>query len=162
MWWFQPSLFDNQAARRGRALSQTTLSNPVNKRLVRTQTEHRTKSLSSVVPENQAHTGQHNWPDSTTEYHSIVQTSQSVVPESKSLSPAISTTESTVTIAPKRRFRVVHENELPAEDEAYWVRYPPEGRTERFVRLGTGNPSQPTASDDLPALQLPLNRKTPQ
>lgn len=93
---------------------------------------------------------------------SIQQEVQPIVPESLRVTSLAKTQTPTVATTTKRRFRVVHENELMAEDEAHRVRYAPEGRTERFVRIGTGNHSQSATNDDLPALQLPLNRKTTQ
>jgi hypothetical protein len=102
------------------------------------------------------------WPDGPTDYQSVVQPipPQPVIPESVTVIAEIPT--STIATAPKRRFRVVHENELMAEDEAHRIRYAPEGRTERFVRIGTGSSAQPTVSEESPALMLPLNRKTTQ
>ncbi|CAN5583841.1 hypothetical protein BH09BAC4_BH09BAC4_00490 [soil metagenome] len=55
----------------------------------------------------------------------------------------------------KRRFRVVHENELQAEEEARPKLY----RTDHFVRIGTGERSEPTSSETHPALRLPLTQK---
>ena len=87
-------------------------------------------------------------------------------PESLSLTSPVEIPKPTLSALPKRRFRVVHENELMAEDEAHRIWYAPEGRTERFVRLGTGSrtssESGNSTGDDSPALQLPLNRKTTQ
>lgn len=60
-----------------------------------------------------------------------------------------------VAAAPKRRFRVMHVNELTAEEEARPKLY----RTEHFVRLGTGA-SQPQAStESVPALVIPFASK---
>jgi hypothetical protein len=56
----------------------------------------------------------------------------------------------------KRRFRVVHTNELVAEEESNVVRY----RAERFVRLGTGSPSSAGSGSESPTLLIPLNRKS--
>ncbi|SFE17103.1 hypothetical protein [Spirosoma endophyticum] len=55
----------------------------------------------------------------------------------------------------KRRFRVVHENELQAEEEARPKLY----RTEHFVRIGTGERSEPAPNENRPALRLPLTHK---
>ncbi|MCY7359442.1 MAG: hypothetical protein LH609_18700, partial [Rudanella sp.] len=93
---------------------------------------------------------------------SIQQTVQPTTQEPVSLTPVAEIQKPTVVTTPKRRFRVVHENELMAEDEAHRVRYTPEGRTERFVRIGTGSQAHTIANEDLPALQLPLNRKITQ
>lgn len=124
IWWFQYTLLlpDTQSVRRERGASQTTLANPANKRPVRKQTEdetpnsisgnssvetrnqtvHRTKASSSVVPENQVHTGQQNWPDSPIEYHALTQTEQPVLPESTTQSIPISITKPIVATAAKR------------------------------------------------------------
>ena len=129
---------------------------------IRNQIVHQTKLPSSVVLENQVLTSQQDWPDSPTEYHSVGLSAQPTLPESTSLSSAISTTKPTVAGVPKRRFRVVHENELMAEEEAHRVRYANEDRTDRFVRLGTTSRPTPASDDDSPALTLPLNRKSTQ
>lgn len=93
---------------------------------------------------------------------SIQQTEQPIIREPVSLTPLVEIPKTVVATLTKKRFRVVHENELIAEDEAHRVRYAPGGRTERFVRLGTGSQSQTIANEELPALQLPLHRKTTQ
>lgn len=82
---------------------------------------------------------------------------QTVEPPATPLSAASSQTAS-VANATKRRFRVVHENELPAEDEAYQVRY----RTQHFVRLGTNGQLSAAPDEGLPVLRLPLSRKSTQ
>lgn len=82
---------------------------------------------------------------------------QTVEPPAAPLSAASSQTAS-VANATKRRFRVVHENELPAEDEAYQVRY----RTQHFVRMGTSGQLSAAPDEGLPALRLPLSRKSTQ
>lgn len=66
------------------------------------------------------------------------------------------TTSSTVAGAPKRRFRVVHVNELRAEEEIRAKLY----RTEGFVRLGTGRKAEPTRDEPTTVLILPLSSKT--
>ena len=80
-----------------------------------------------------------------------------VLPELETLTLA-STQKLAIAAVPKRRFRVVHTNEIAAEEESNVVRY----RAERFVRVGTGSPlSVPDNNDDnLPALLLPINRKS--
>lgn len=93
---------------------------------------------------------------------SIQQIEHPTTQEPISLTPITEVPKPAVATTPKKRFRVVHENELAAEDDAHRVRYANDGRTERFVRIGSGNPSQTTADEDLPALLLPLNRKTTQ
>lgn len=62
------------------------------------------------------------------------------------------------TTAPKQRFRVVHENELQAEEEARPKLY----RTEHFVRIGTGERSELTPNENPPSLTLPLTHKPTQ
>lgn len=57
--------------------------------------------------------------------------------------------------APKRRFRIVHENELRAEEEARPKLY----HTEHFVRLGTRQPAEITPDDRQPVLLMPLTSK---
>ncbi|MVM35593.1 hypothetical protein GO755_36590 [Spirosoma sp. HMF4905] len=62
--------------------------------------------------------------------------------------------ESNVAISsPKRRFKVVHENELRAEEETRPKLYP----TENFVRIGTGGRTE--SDESRPALTLPLTHK---
>ena len=61
----------------------------------------------------------------------------------------------TVAAAPKRRFRVVHLNELQAEEA---IRPTPQ-RTDRFVRLGTGDNGQPAPETAHPTLTWPLTNK---
>lgn len=53
---------------------------------------------------------------------------------------------------PKRRFRVMHENELRTEDEAVPKLY----RTDSFVRLGTGQRSDYVTDNRQSALVMPL------
>lgn len=83
----------------------------------------------------------------------------------ESPSPIPSVAERTPAPAPvpaKRRFRVVHENELLTDEESYRVRNGSGGRAERFVRLGSGS-ALSAASDETPAqLQVPLQRKQTQ
>ncbi|WP_080058745.1 hypothetical protein [Spirosoma aerolatum] len=55
----------------------------------------------------------------------------------------------------KRRFRIVHQNELRAEEEARPKLY----STENFVRLGTGQRAEPLSDDHRPALVMPLTNK---
>ncbi len=76
-------------------------------------------------------------------------------PESASLTPA-ATQKPAIANTPKRRYRVVHTNELADEDESNVVRY----RAERFVRLGTGSPSSAGSGGESPMLLIPLNRKS--
>jgi hypothetical protein len=62
-----------------------------------------------------------------------------------------------VAMTPKRRFRVMHENELRAEDEAAPKIYP----TNHFVRLGSGSTNNEqrtnnTPDNSPPALVMPL------
>lgn len=151
-----------RSAKRGQVPSQTAVAGLTYERSVRTQTENADAVQGSgTALGHQAKNAVPNRADGPTEHRSIVQ-SQPVTPEPVSLTPVAEIQIPTVAITPKRRFRVVHENELVAEDEAHRVRYANEGRTERFVRLGTGSPSQPRANEELPSLQLPLNRKTTQ
>jgi hypothetical protein len=65
-------------------------------------------------------------------------------------------------IAPKRRFRVVHENELKAEEEAIYSQIRTKSSSERFVRIGTGNQVSTGSDEPSPAILLPLNRKSTQ
>ena len=60
-----------------------------------------------------------------------------------------------VAAAPKRRFLVVHLNELQAEEA---IRPTPQ-RTDRFVRLGTGDNGQPVPETAHPTLTWPLTNK---
>ncbi|GAB3986491.1 hypothetical protein GCM10028807_04030 [Spirosoma daeguense] len=63
------------------------------------------------------------------------------------------------TATSKRRFKVVHENELRAEEESTPQLY----RTDNFVRLGTGQRSDNTATDThQPGLVMPLTSKSNQ
>lgn len=55
----------------------------------------------------------------------------------------------------KNRWRVVHQNELPALDEAYQVRY----RSAQYGRLGTGSQAQTQQTENLPLFSIPLSRK---
>lgn len=57
--------------------------------------------------------------------------------------------------APKRRFKVVHENELRAEEATRPKLYP----TENFVRIGTGKNYESTSDERRPVLTLPLTHK---
>lgn len=59
---------------------------------------------------------------------------------------------------PKRRFRVMHENELRAEDEAAPKLY----RADSFVRLGTGQRSEPATANRQSALIMPLTNHSNQ
>ncbi len=59
------------------------------------------------------------------------------------------------TTTAKRRFRVVHENELRAEEEARPKLY----RTDHFVRLGTGQSEELVPDEDRPTLLMPLTNK---
>lgn len=66
---------------------------------------------------------------------------------------------STVVVSvPRRRFRVVHLNELQAEEEIRPGSY----RTERFVRLGMGNRGTPVPETSHPSISLPINSKSNQ
>lgn len=56
---------------------------------------------------------------------------------------------------PKRRFRVVHENELRAEEEARPKLY----RTDHFVRLGTRRGEEPMPEERRPTLIMSLTHK---
>ena len=58
--------------------------------------------------------------------------------------------------APKRRFRVVHENELRAEEEASPKLY----RTEHFVRLGTKRSEEPAPEENRPSPYMSLTQQT--
>lgn len=60
--------------------------------------------------------------------------------------------------SPKRRFQVVHLNELQAEEEIRPGPY----RTERFVRLGMGNTGTSTPEAIHPSLSLPVTSKSNQ
>lgn len=78
-----------------------------------------------------------------------------VPPESTSLTPA-PTPKPVIAAVPKRRFRMVHTNELAAEEESNVVRH----RADHFVRLGTGGPSSAGSGGESPTLLIPLNRKS--
>jgi len=58
-------------------------------------------------------------------------------------------------IKPKRRFQVVHENELRAEEEAQPKLY----RPDHFVRLGSGQVEDPRPEASHPALIMSLTNK---
>jgi hypothetical protein len=58
-------------------------------------------------------------------------------------------------IAPKHQFRVVHENELRAEEEARPKLY----RTEHFVRVGTGRREETGPEEQRPTLIMSLTNK---
>ncbi len=55
----------------------------------------------------------------------------------------------------KRRFQVVHQNELRAEEEARPKLY----RAEHFVRIGTGQPDSPTPEERQPVPIMSLTNK---
>lgn len=63
--------------------------------------------------------------------------------------------QETVVSAPNRRFRVVHFNELQAEEEIRPTTY----RTEGFVRLGLGNIGLRMPETDPPSIILPITNK---
>lgn len=79
-----------------------------------------------------------------------------------SLTHTVASRQPTTPAVSKRRFRVVHENELITEDEAYRIRHSTENRAEGLVRLGTGSQSLSTLDAGSPLLKLPLNRKSTQ
>ncbi|GAB3772548.1 hypothetical protein GCM10028818_12880 [Spirosoma horti] len=58
-------------------------------------------------------------------------------------------------VKPKRRFQVVHENELRAEEEAQPKLY----RPDHFVRLGSGQVEEPRPEAGRPALIMSLTNK---
>ncbi|MEZ0487072.1 hypothetical protein [Fibrella aquatica] len=65
--------------------------------------------------------------------------------------------------SPKRRFQVVHVNELKAEDEAVYSQIrAKKSNNERFVRIGAGNQLPTRDEEQAPAISIPLNRKSPQ
>jgi hypothetical protein len=65
------------------------------------------------------------------------------------------TTKETAVSAPKRRFQVVHLNELQAEEEIRPTTY----RTEGFVRLGLGNTGPRMPETAHPSITLPITNK---
>lgn len=69
-----------------------------------------------------------------------------------------SATTATVAAAPKRRFRVVHLNELQAEEQIRPTPY----QTDRFVRLGTGEYGQPAPETAHTLIIWPLTNKSNQ
>lgn len=79
-----------------------------------------------------------------------------------SLTPTVASHQPTALAVSKRRFRVVHENELLTEDEAYRIRHSTENRGEGLVRLGTGSQTMPAVDAGSLLLKLPLNRKSTQ
>jgi hypothetical protein len=58
--------------------------------------------------------------------------------------------------SPKRRFQVVHLNELQAEEDIRPSQY----RTERFVRLGMGSTGASSPQATHPSISLPINTKS--
>ena len=82
----------------------------------------------------------------------------SVPPESTSLTPAV-TQKPAIARALKRRFRVVHANELAAEEEQTHLT---QSRADHFVRLGTGSPASAGSGggSEPPTLQVSLSRKS--
>lgn len=84
-----------------------------------------------------------------TELPAIADTKLPVVTQPQTVS------STAVAVAPKRRFRVVHLNELLAEEE---IR-PALHRTDRFVRLGTGDHGQPAPETAHPTITWPLTNK---
>ena len=60
-----------------------------------------------------------------------------------------------IQVKPKRRFQVVHENELRAEEEAQPKLY----RPDHFVRLGSGQVEEPQPETGRPALIMSLTNK---
>ena len=65
-------------------------------------------------------------------------------------------TKETIASAPKRRFQVVHLNELQAEEEIRPTTY----RTEGFVRLGLGNTETHMPETAHPSITLPITNKS--
>ena len=116
-------------------------------------------------------------PDHTRQLERIAKAAPLVLPETEPAQPVADVTEPlqvmdttssgsarsepvkiTAAVAQKRRFRVVHLNELQAEEEARPKFY----RTEGFVRLGTGRQDRPTYDEPTDAIILPLTSKTNQ
>ena len=64
-------------------------------------------------------------------------------------------TKEAVANAPKRRFQVVHLNELQAEEEIQLTAY----RTEGFVRLGLGNTGVHMPETAHPSIMFPITNK---
>ncbi|QHV97995.1 hypothetical protein [Spirosoma endbachense] len=67
----------------------------------------------------------------------------------------VSSKPTVATNTPKRRFRIVHENELRAEEETRPKVY----HTEHFVRLGTGQREEPAQEERHSTLIMPLTSK---
>jgi hypothetical protein len=67
----------------------------------------------------------------------------------------VSSKPTVATTTPKRRFQVVHENELRAEEETRPKVY----RTEHFVRLGTGQREESAQEERHSTLIMPLTSK---
>ncbi|OIN59918.1 hypothetical protein BLX24_08720 [Arsenicibacter rosenii] len=64
-------------------------------------------------------------------------------------------------VAKKRRFAVIHENELPLAEEAHRIRYSVGEKPERLVRIGSGAFDAYPSNQTPATLSVPLNRKTP-
>ncbi|GAB3951434.1 hypothetical protein GCM10028805_31550 [Spirosoma harenae] len=85
------------------------------------------------------------------------------VPESMSIAELIPLVEKQpeprkgkiASTTPKQRFKVVHENELRAEEEARPKLYP----TQNFVRLGSGQREEASVDSRMPTLTMPLTHK---
>ena len=90
--------------------------------------------------------------DNVTELPTIADTTSAIPTQTETPKPTA------VAAAPKRRFRVVHLNELQAEEA---IRPTPQ-RTDRFVRLGTGDHKQPVSETTHPTLTWPLTNKSNQ
>ena len=88
--------------------------------------------------------------DNVTELPTIADTTSAITTQTESVK--------TTAAALKRRFRVVHINELQAEEA---IRPTPQ-RTDRFVRLGTGDNGQPAPETAHPTLTWPLINKSNQ
>lgn len=78
------------------------------------------------------------------------------------LSASISVAQKKAATYPKRRFRVVHENDLLTDEEIQLTRQPLPKRTDQadaFVRIGQRNSPETPIATDAPGLYIPLSRK---
>lgn len=105
------------------------------------------KALPTVLPANEST----QLVDTATELPTIADTESTMATQPEPVAiTAIAT--------PKRRFRIVHLNELQAEEAIRPTPY----RTDHFVRLGTGDNGQPAPETAHPSIMWPLTNKSNQ
>lgn len=83
------------------------------------------------------------------------------VSEKPVVQPVLTAGTSPKPVAKKRRFEIIHENELPLAEEAHRIRYGVGEKPERLVRIGSGAFDAYPSSQTPATLTVPLNRKNP-